>query len=143
MSKRKDNREHFVNSVWCICGVEKNNSSKCFVVPVENRNSETIKKVLRSLVLPGSIVYTDSWKAYLKPYLNLIHKTVNYSKEFKDSLTGVHTNTVEGFNNALKLVIKARNRTKIGINVQIGFLLCRRQNKKDLWNVFINALHLN
>lgn len=144
LGKRKYNRGHYVEGVWCICGIEKNNSSNCFAVPVENRTSETIKAILKTKVLPGTIIYTDCWKAYIQPCkeLNLQHFTVNHSKEFKNTITGVHTNTVEGFNNALKLGIKARNRTKTGIENHLGFFLWRRKNRNNYWNAFIIALSL-
>lgn len=114
MGKRKYHRGHRVDGVWVVCGVERTLEKKYFAVEVENRNSKTIEEILKKYVKAGSIVYTDMWRSYNSACenLNLEHYTVNHSTNFKDPITGVHTNTVEGFNNALKTLIKPRNRTK-------------------------------
>ena len=104
LGKRKYNRGHQVEEVCCICGIERSAGKRCFVIPVENRNSETIYQILKNNVEEGSIIYTDCWKAYNKPCedLNFTHHTVNHSKFFKDPNTGLHTNTVEGSTMHLK-----------------------------------------
>ena len=77
---------------------------KCFYVQVENRNENTMEKILFKYVLPGSVVYTDQCKAYDNQCLEalIVHRIVNHSFSFKDPLTNVHTNTIEGLNNGLK-----------------------------------------
>lgn len=142
LGKRKYNRGHRVEGVWCICGIERTEEKRSFVVPVQNRNSETIYQTLLTYVYPGSIVYTDCWKAYDNPceVLNLQHFTVNHSKFFVDPDTGVHTNTVEGFNNALKICIKPRNRNPDGIVERLDYFLWRRKNNSNLWESFLIAL---
>ncbi|KCZ77517.1 hypothetical protein H311_01468, partial [Anncaliia algerae PRA109] len=99
--------------VWVDAGVERT-QKKMFAINEENRNEETLQNVIERYVLPGSIICTDDWKAYKNACLNnnFEHQIVNHSKFFKDPDTGVHTNTIEGNNNALKYVIKPRNRNK-------------------------------
>ena len=70
------------------------------------------------------------------------HATVNHSKYFKDPVSGVCTNTVEGLNNGLKMKIAARNRTRDGIDGHLGEFLWRRENKGNLWTAFIEALRV-
>ena len=112
MGKRKYHRGHKVEGVWVVCGVERTKEKKYFAIDVENRNSETLEAIISKYVKPGSIILTDMWKAYnvACDNLNFEHYTVNHSKTFKDIVTGVHTNTVEGYNNGLKTLIKPRNR---------------------------------
>ncbi|KCZ77854.1 hypothetical protein H311_01130 [Anncaliia algerae PRA109] len=63
---------------------------KCFMVEVPDRTTETIRNILSLYVLPGSMVYTDCFKAYLPACrdLNLKHQTVNHSIEFKINENG-------------------------------------------------------
>ncbi len=142
LGKRKYNRGHRVEGVWCICGIERTEAKRCFVIPVENRNADTIKTIIENYVEPGSIIYTDCWKAYNEPCdeLGFTHLTVNHSKGFKDPITGVHTNTVEGFNNALKVGIRPRNRNTTGIEEHVGFFIWNRNNKHNKWDSFLKLI---
>lgn len=74
----------------------KNKEKKIFAIEVENWDSTAIKNILEKYVLPGSIVLTDCWKAYKSACadLHLVHKTVNHSENYKDTITGTHTNTI-------------------------------------------------
>ena len=92
---------------------------------------------------PGSVIYTNLWKGYArleqeKEY-NFKHGTVNHSRFFKDPITGVHTNTIEGIWNGVKTHIMPRNRTK-GIAKHLSKYLWRRNNKVSLWDSMILIL---
>lgn len=142
MGKRKYHRGHRVEGVWCIVGVERTPERKMFVVPVKNRDSETIDSVLCDHVQEGSIIYTDCWRGYshLALKFGFIHRTVNHSRHFADPETGANTNTVEGTNSGLKTKIPVRNRVFTGIERHIGEYIWRRVNNNDLWAGFIKAL---
>lgn len=142
MGKRKYNRGHHVEGVWVIAGVERTPDRNFFLVEVINRNTDTIKTILSTHVLPGSIIYTDCWSSYFPACvdLNFEHRTVNHSENFVNPYDGTHTNTIEGTNNALKLVIKPQHRTKRNINEHLWYFIWLRQNKKNKWLGFMNAL---
>jgi transposase-like protein len=142
LGKRKYQRGHRVEGVWVVAGVERTKEKKIFAVEVKDRSMETMRNVLNEYVRPGSIVYTDCWKSYVGPCkeFKLAHFTVNHSKCFKDPITGVHTNTIEGCNNGIKTVIKPRNRVKKGIRSYLLYYIWRRQNKGNIWNGFVAAL---
>jgi transposase-like protein len=124
-----------------LVGVDDTPERRVFAVHVEDRTSETLLPIIGDYVEDGSIIHTDNWKAYnsIQELLGMSHQTVNHSITFKDKLTGVHTNRVEGTNNALKIQICPRLRVEKGIEGHLLEFVWRRQNKKDLWNALINA----
>lgn len=142
MGKRKFNRGHGVEGVWVVAGIERTVEKKIFAVQVEDRKGNTIKQIIKKYVKEGSIIYTDCWKSYnfACNELDFEHKTVNHSLYYKDPITGVHTNTIEGLNNGLKTLIVPRNRVKKNMKHHLLYYIWRRQNKNDLWGGFITAL---
>ncbi|CAG8606205.1 13983_t:CDS:2, partial [Ambispora leptoticha] len=77
-------------------------------------DKESVLQIIKDNVEEGSIIYTDQWKAYdeITPILGNQHGNVNHSKHFKDPETEIHTNTIEGNWNGLKILIPARNRNE-------------------------------
>ena len=142
LAKRKYNRGHHVEGVWIVGGVEKTPERNIFVVEVSNRNAQTLQEIIEEYVVPGSIIRTDCWRGYnfLDNNNNYIHETVNHSLHFKDPITNVHTNTIEGTWSEIKNKIPARNRTTNNIGNHILGFIWRRQNQNNLWNALIQAL---
>ena len=94
--KRKYHRGHRVEGQWVFGGREKDNKGRIFMIPVANRKKETLIKLIKKWIKPGSIIHSDCWKAYAT--LNKIgykHVTVNHSKEFVNKETGACTNKIE------------------------------------------------
>lgn len=60
MGKRKYHRGHPVDGQWIFGGVERV-SGKCFMVPVEDRTTETLLTLIRKHILPGSVIISDCW----------------------------------------------------------------------------------
>jgi transposase-like protein len=109
------------------------------MIPVKYRDSETLTNLIKKHVLPGTTIYTDCWKGYNQLKLNkYIHKTVNHSQFFKDPKTGVHTNTIEGTWNGIKLGLSPRNRTTNGMMQHLLEYQWRKDNrKKNIWIQFL------
>ncbi|KII61178.1 hypothetical protein RF11_11263 [Thelohanellus kitauei] len=107
LGKRKYHRGHRVDGVWVVAGFERTPEKRCFAVEVDNRDAPTMCRILSEYVRPGSIIHTNTWKAYKNPCIELgfDQKTVNHSVTFKDAVTSVHTNTIKGLNNGLKSYI--------------------------------------
>jgi hypothetical protein len=72
LGKRQYNKGHHVGGVWCVCGIEKTESKKCFVLPVENRNAYIMHAIIKKYVEPGTIIYTDCLKAYINQVMSLV-----------------------------------------------------------------------
>jgi transposase-like protein len=141
LGKRKYNRGHVVDGAWVIGGVEKTPERKVFLVPIEQRNRESLLPVILQHVRQGSIVRTDLWRAYSTlSEVGYQHETVNHSQNFTDPETGVNTNTIEGTWNGLKIQIRPRNRTREGITEHLMEFIWRRKNCNDLWLGLLSAL---
>lgn len=142
LGKRKNHRGHHVEGVWILGGVERTIERKTFMVPVADRSAATLLPIIANYVEIGSIIYTDLWRGYinLENELRILHFTVNHSETFVDPDTGVHTNTIEGTWNGLKISISPRNRTRENIEIHIGEFQWRRENKNNLWDAFIELL---
>lgn len=101
---------------WCYCGnrwkqiyaqeipswfafVERDNPANCVLVPCPNndRSSATLLPLIMQNALPGTTILTDQWRSYNQlSNLGYVHNAVNHSLFFRDPVTGVHTNTIEG-----------------------------------------------
>lgn len=115
-SKIGKNKHHCgkpVKGFWCFGMVERTKDRKFICMQINQRNKVTLLPIILRYINENSIVYSDMWKAYhsLKNYFKN-HKIVNHSINFKDVITGVHTNTIEGNWRSLKASIPLRCRTK-------------------------------
>jgi transposase-like protein len=143
LGKRKYNRGHRVEGVWVVVGVEITEARKVFIVPVERRDAETLKAVIKDHVRTGSKIHTDLWKGYgwIDDDSNYSHGTVNHSIEFKDSISGVNTNTVEGTNSGIKRRIPVRSRVRESIEGNLDEFVWRRKHEREnLFECLITAM---
>ena len=70
---------------------------------VDDRSAETLIPIMRKFIKKGSIIHSDCWKSYsCLEAEGYSHFTVNHSKEFVDTETGAHTQTIESTWHALK-----------------------------------------
>ena len=97
--KRKNHCGHRVEGVWVLGGVERTNSRKTFLVVVPRRDAQILTKVIRQFIRPGSLIYSDMWRAYNglpdEEGMNWVYEVVNHSIEFITD-EGVYINTVKG-----------------------------------------------
>lgn len=135
-------QKHRVEGAWLLVGVERSVERKIFVKRVKDSTAETLLAVISSHVFSGSLVYTDMFKSYVNmtESLQLVHFTVNHSKTFKDPDTGVHTNTVEGTNCAIKRFIPVRSRFVNEIDSHLGEFIWRRKHNVNLWDSFMATI---
>ena len=100
--KSKYNRGRRVDGCWVFGGIERV-AKKCFFQIVDDRSAETLIPIIRKFIKKGSIIHSDCWKSYsCLEAEGYSHFTVNHSKEFADSETGAHTQTIESTWHALK-----------------------------------------
>lgn len=147
IAKRKYHKGHHVEGAWIIGGIQrsklktkiKNENKKMFLLPIKTRDVDNIDRIIKQYVKKGTTIYTDCWKGYnnLKN-LGYKHMTVNHSKNFKDPVTGVHTNTIEGSWNGFKQSMPPRNRNKKDIILFLREYQWRKKNREyNLWKKFL------
>ena len=137
--KRKYNRGHAVEGVWVFGGVERTEERRCFAVPVERRNAETLIPLIVAHIAPGSIILSDLWAAYNFIPEDYTHMTVNHSLYFVDPDTGTHINTIEGTWSGIKRKIPVRNRVKEGMEEHLWTFMWKRIHQDNLWEGLIEA----
>jgi transposase-like protein len=64
LGKRKYNRDHRVEGVWVVGGVERTPERRVFLVAVKNRNAETMRDIITRHVREGPIIHTDMGRGY-------------------------------------------------------------------------------
>ena len=78
-------------------------NSVFFFQIVEGRSAETLIPIIRKFIKKRSIIHSDCWKTYsCLEAERYSHFTGNHSKEFVDSETGDHTQTIKSTWHALK-----------------------------------------
>ena len=110
LTRRKYHRGRLVMERWCL-GIYDTTTKIGLVQFIPDRQASTLTPIISKYVLPGSEIWTDCWKGYnslkhlgrVSPY---IHKTVNHSRYFRDPITGVCTNQVEGLWSCLKMYLR-------------------------------------
>jgi transposase-like protein len=87
--------------------------TKVWAEVIPNKTAAVLLAIIKEHVIDGSTVYTDEHRSYIGlAREGYVHGTVCHKYNFVERATGVHTQHVESFNNALKLEIKTRKGVK-------------------------------
>ena len=145
--KRKYNRGHHVDGVWVVGGVEQTPEGRMFALSVTRRDKDILKTVISDHINPGTVIYTDSWKAYSgaidelnrESDMKLSHHMVNHKETFKNE-EGICTNTIEGTWSGIKCNLKSRAMNSESIDGKLLVFIWRRENEGHLWDALMKAL---
>ena len=107
------------NSGW-VFGIVDTSSTPAvgYMQIVPDRTAGTLLGILQQVARPGSIIRSDSWRAYRAINRRLPqyqHQMVNHSLNFVDPVTGVHTQHVESYWNKTKLKLKRMHGSRIDL----------------------------
>lgn len=96
-------------SIW-VFGIIERISKKIFIQVVSKRDAETLNGVAEARILPGTIVFSDSWRGYKTIKTRHVFFQVNHSKTFVDKEDrNIHTNNIERLWRSLKDSIRGCN----------------------------------
>ena len=111
------------------------------LIQLSKKNAKTLLKVIKKHVKKGSVIYSDCWSGYYRlEQCGFSHYTVNHSEHFKDPLTGVCTNTIEGNWRSIKDLIPIQMRSKDIIDEKLIEYMWRRKYSNNVWIEFINCM---
>jgi ISXO2-like transposase domain len=139
--KNKYHKGHKVKGAWIFGMVERTKERRIVLVPVDFRDKKTLEDILLTYVHKESIVISDCWKAYNELKNNFAqHLTVNHKKNFKDPITGVHTNTIEGNWSGIKQQTPINFRTKEKVQLYLIRFMMRRNYNEPIFNTLLKFL---
>jgi transposase-like protein len=120
--------------LW-VFGMKQRSNKKSILLVVRARNAATLLKIIYKHCKPGSVIYSDLWKAYKhisKFDKHFKHFTVNHSLHFVDPITRVHTNGIESVWRAAKQKVKQMGGIKRGyIQPYLDEFMFRSNNGTD------------
>jgi len=95
----------------------------------EDRGSELLVSMICSICVPGCERWSDEWSSYpcLKRH-GFVHRTANHTPNYKDPVTGVQTNRVEGNWRALKSFLRIISAKSFSANESYVDESCFRRN---------------
>ncbi|KCZ77015.1 hypothetical protein H311_01978 [Anncaliia algerae PRA109] len=76
--------------------LERTPNRKILLIPVSNRNAETLIYIVKRQVYFESIIFIERWKGYVNIKNEFSsHKTIYHSLEFEYFINKIHNNTIE------------------------------------------------
>ena len=112
--KAKHNKGRVLSQkqIW-VFGILERDSKKIHFEVVKSRDKRTLIPVITNVIAPGSLIYTDGWKAYsgLEKLdgMDYSHNWVNHKLNFVDPSNGTHTQGIESIWRAAKQKFKQMN----------------------------------
>ncbi len=98
--------------------------TRVYVTVIKNKSAEIPIPIICSQVASNSFIWTNEHRSYenLNQFI-CVHNIVCHKYEFISSKTGVNTQALESFNNAVKLEVKRRKEAKTELHFAILSLI--------------------
>ena len=141
LAKCKYGRGRQLVQVWLFGGIERE-SKKRFIVPLLDedncpipRSKEVLIPIIQKYILPGSIVYSDMWKAYSSlTNEGYAHYGINHSLNFVNpDEPHIHTQNIERLWRDVKEIVKRPGMRTEYIKQYLGrYLFIKRYGNNSL-----------
>ena len=127
--------------LW-VLGMIERSTKKCFFKVVNDREKETLTRIIKEHVRKGSTIYTDSWRGYqdLEHHGYRHLKVVHARASRRLQIMRIHTNHIERTWRTLKAFIPMEKRCLPIINEYLHEFIWRRKQRNNLWDEFLNLL---
>ena len=82
-------------------------TNRIAVEACEDRSAQTLEAMILGMVAPQAEIWSDSWRGYNGlGDRGFLHLRVNHAEEYRDPITGVNTNRIEGNWGAIKQFLR-------------------------------------
>ncbi len=98
-----------LESVWVFGIIQRNSNTRGigYLEIVKKRDAGTLLPIIENIVVPGTTIHSDEWKAYNRIQdMGYVHRTVCHKCYFCDPETRVHINGIESYWNKCQSAIK-------------------------------------
>lgn len=128
---------------YWVLGIIDNETNRIFISHVSKRDSNTLLPLIAQNVTVGSIVVTDSWKAYRKlEELGYYHYMVNHKRNFVCPITKVHTQKIESLWFELKTFLRRyHSRNRNSYQDYLFEFAFRKNYKNDFQSIWLSFFH--
>ena len=130
LRRRKYKKGRGKKLIWLFGAVElcETGSQGDFIITrVMNRSAAILIPLIKTLILPGTEIWSDEWAAYGALGANgYIHKTVSHKHRFKDP-SGTHTNVIEGLWSQFRRALPSTGLHERFINQFVGQFMGKKQ----------------
>ncbi|KAG0440322.1 hypothetical protein DMUE_1827 [Dictyocoela muelleri] len=113
--------------------------SKFYVRVVPDRRAETLIPIITEICRPGTIIWSDQWRAYNSLFNIYSHETVNHQINFVNPTNGVHTQNIESVWNKLKNKLKKMMGISSGdLQLYLNFWMYKSYYNNNDFEVFLD-----
>jgi len=140
IGRRKFERGRVVEGSWILGLIERGcpENYRLEICPDNKRDKDTLLSLIKKNIKPGTEIHTDCWKGYIGLEAEgYIHKTVNHSEQFVDSVIGAHTQNIESSWRSMR-----RNLSRGGVHkAKLDEHLCEICGDDDLQSISLTRFH--
>lgn len=104
---------------------------------VSDQNCDTLTKLVRKYVAPGSVLVTDEWAGYNRlSETGFVHYKVNHSQNYVDPISKMHKYVIERMWADAKSATMAARGTNHLLQLHLDELSCRKSVRSSPCDVF-------
>ena len=119
---------------WFVGGID-TKTKNIFYEKVDERDKNTLHKVIWRYIKIGSIIYTDSWGGYKDIEEYFKHHIINHSKEFVNGK--IHTQSIEATHSAARRTFRKNGSNSGSKELQMKDYVWKKEKFEIFYKKFI------